>query len=232
MISSQTLSRISAILQSISTDDVPKSWWTEFSTWRDFKALLRTGSVLSIHKVVKYMTENFENIHGFDVAIDTIDENGNIEITITEDTEDIFQGFTVKAKRKRLRRLQDIAAFNLAQHLVSEVEVESLNIPQTLISVVKRFLVTYSGSYIIDMKTKQSVTRHSKLSFLSQVYFLSSLFRENDCWSGGRFPLSLGKLLNIINLNMHTIRQHSAPFGCIRLYSAVFGTIRHHSAPF
>ena len=153
MISSQTLSRISAILQSISTDDVPKSWWTEFSTWRDFKALLRTGSVLSIHKVVKYMTENFENIHGFDVAIDTIDENGNIEITITEDTEDIFQGFTVKAKRKRLRRLQDIAAFNLAQHLVSEVEVESLNIPQTLIPIVKRFLVTYSGSYIIDMKT-------------------------------------------------------------------------------
>ena len=99
------------------------------------------------------MTENFENIHGFDVAIDTIDENGNIEITITEDTEDIFQGFTVKAKRKRLRRLQDIAAFNLAQHLVSEVEVESLNIPQTLIPIVKRFLVTYSGSYIIDMKT-------------------------------------------------------------------------------
>ena len=153
MISSRTLSRISAILQSISTDDVPKSWWTEFSTWRDFKALLRTGSVLSIHKVVKYMTENFENIHGFDVAIDTIDENGNIEITITEDTEDIFQGFTVKAKRKRLRRLQDIAAFNLAQHLVSEVEVESLNIPKTLIPIVKRFLVTYSGSYIIDMKT-------------------------------------------------------------------------------
>ena len=154
MISSQTLSRISAILQSISTDDVPKSWWTEFSTWRDFKALLRTGSVLSIHKVVKYMTENFENIHGFDVAIDTIDENGNIEITITEDTEDIFQGFTVKAKRKRLRRLQDIAAFNLAQHLVTEVEVESLNIPQTLIPIVKRFLVTYSCCFIIDMKTK------------------------------------------------------------------------------
>ena len=46
------------------------------------------------------MTENFENIHGFDVAIDTIDENGNIEITITEDTDDIFQGFIVKAKRK------------------------------------------------------------------------------------------------------------------------------------
>ena len=104
MINSQTLSIISAILQKISSDHVPKSWWIEFSTWRDFKALLRTGSMLSIHRVVKYMTENLENVHGFDVTIDTIDENGNIEIAITEETEDIFQGFIVKAKRKRLRR--------------------------------------------------------------------------------------------------------------------------------
>ena len=64
MINSQTLSVISAILQKISSDDVPKSWWIEFSTWRDFKALLRTGSMLSIHRVVKYMTENLENVHG------------------------------------------------------------------------------------------------------------------------------------------------------------------------
>lgn len=153
MINSQTLSEISAILQKISSVDVPKNWWIEFSTWRDFQALLRTGSMLSIHRVVKYMTENLENVNGFDVTIDTIDENGNIEIAITEETEDIFQGFIVKAKRKRLRRLQDIAAFNLAQHLVSEAEVESLNIPKTLIPLVKRFLVTYSGSYIIDMNT-------------------------------------------------------------------------------
>ena len=153
MINSQTLSEISAILQKISSVDVPKNWWIEFSTWRDFQALLRTGSMLSIHRAVKYMSENLENVHGFDVTIDTIDENGNIEIAITEEREDIFQGFIVKAKRKRLRRLQEIAAFNLAQHLVSEAEVESLNIPQTLILLVKRFLVTYSGSYIIDMNT-------------------------------------------------------------------------------
>ena len=34
------------------------------------KVLLRSGSTLSIHKVVKYMTENFVNIHGLDVTID------------------------------------------------------------------------------------------------------------------------------------------------------------------
>ena len=60
MINSQTLSVNSAILQNISSDGVPKSWWKEFSTWRDFKALLRTGSMLSIHRVVKYMAENLE----------------------------------------------------------------------------------------------------------------------------------------------------------------------------
>ena len=87
------------------------------------------------------------------MTIDTIDEYGDIKIAITEETDHILQGFIVKAKRKRLRRLQDIAAFNLAQHLVSEAEVESLNITKTLILLVKRFLVTYSGSYIIDMNT-------------------------------------------------------------------------------
>ena len=45
--------------------------------------------MLSIHRVVKQMTENHENVHGFDVTIDTIDENGNIEIALTEETEDI-----------------------------------------------------------------------------------------------------------------------------------------------
>ena len=54
------------------------------------------------------MTENLENVQGFDVTNDTIDENGNIEIAITEETDDVFQGFIVKAKRKRLRRLHFI----------------------------------------------------------------------------------------------------------------------------
>ena len=49
---------------------------------------------------------------------------------ITLDTEDAFNGFKIKAKRKRLRRLKDIAVFNLAKHLASESDVESLFIPK------------------------------------------------------------------------------------------------------
>ena len=53
MIDPHILSRISRTLQGISLQDVPKNWWTEFSTWRDFQALIRTGTLLSIHRVVE-----------------------------------------------------------------------------------------------------------------------------------------------------------------------------------
>ena len=74
------------------------------------------------------MTEHFESFQDFDV---TMDENGNIVITIKEHKEVMFQGFKLKAKRKRLRRLHEITAFNLAQLL--EMDVESFNTPKTLI---------------------------------------------------------------------------------------------------
>ena len=67
----------------------------------------------------------------------------------TEDTKDMFQGYIVKARRRRLRRLKEISAFNLAQHLAGEGGIESLNIPES----VRKFLVTYFGNYIFDMNT-------------------------------------------------------------------------------
>ena len=87
-------------------------------------------------------------------TIDAIEENGNIR----ECKDGMFQGFIVKAKRKRLRRLHEIAVFNLAQHLVSETDVESLIIPKTLIHWVKKFLVTYSGTYLIDRRMNWNKT--------------------------------------------------------------------------
>ena len=82
-----------------------------------------------------------------------IDDNGNIEIVIVENSGEILQSFTLKAKRKRLRRLKEIAAFNVTQHLQSEDDVDSLNIPKTLKPLVTLFIVTYSGNYIIDMNS-------------------------------------------------------------------------------
>ena len=135
MISQQMLSRVSAILQGISSEDVPFAWWTEFSTWQD--------------KVVQNIQTSFEKINEFDTTLEMIDENGNIELMITLDTEDTFNGFKIKAKRKCLRRLIDIAAFNLAKHLASESDVESLFIPKTLKPIVNKYIITYSRKYLL-----------------------------------------------------------------------------------
>ena len=37
-----------------------------------------------------FMTEQFENLQDFDVTIDAIDENGNIEITLKECKDSMF----------------------------------------------------------------------------------------------------------------------------------------------
>ena len=44
---------------------------------------------------------------GFEAYVENIDENGNIEIEITENNDFILQSFTVKASRKKLRRLKE-----------------------------------------------------------------------------------------------------------------------------
>ena len=151
MLCPELLSRIHIILQGISSEDISKNWWTEFSSWKDLRALLRTGTTLSIHRVVHYLRIRLQEINAYESTINMIDENGNIDIIIEEFNEDIFQSFTLKAKRKRLRRLKDIAAYNVAKQISSEDYLEYLELPTTLKSLVKTFIVTYSGNYIIDM---------------------------------------------------------------------------------
>ena len=77
--------------------------------------------------MVTHIGRDFGDINDIDATLEMIDDNGNREIMITEDTKDMFQGFTVKARRRRLRKLKEIAAFNLAQHLASEGNIESLS---------------------------------------------------------------------------------------------------------
>ena len=56
-----------------------------------------------------------------------IDENGNIEIVIVENSGKILQSFILKAKRKRLRRLKDIGAYNVIYGFVGGVVVVGAN---------------------------------------------------------------------------------------------------------
>ena len=47
----------------------------------------------------------------------TIDENWNIEVELSESTDELLQAFTIRAKRKKLRSLKDVAAYSVAQYL-------------------------------------------------------------------------------------------------------------------
>ena len=76
-----------------------------------------------------------------------IDDNGNITIQYDETFPTLSQGFEVKAKRKRLRKLKDIAAYNVAKFIVSENDIKTLNLPNSLQSLVSKFLDIYSGDY-------------------------------------------------------------------------------------
>ena len=49
MINSNLLIRISTIVQGISSHEVPRNWWTDFSSWSDLRALLQKGTLLPIH---------------------------------------------------------------------------------------------------------------------------------------------------------------------------------------
>ena len=61
-----------------------------------------------------------------------IDENGIIEIEISEENEDVLKAFTIRASGKRLRRLKGGAAYNITQHLNCDNDVGFLQIPNSL----------------------------------------------------------------------------------------------------
>ena len=46
--------------------------------------------------------------------VETTDENGHIKIKMSEDNKDILRAFTIRAKRKRIRRLKEAAAYKVA----------------------------------------------------------------------------------------------------------------------
>ena len=60
--------------------DVPMNWCTEFSTWKDYRGLLRTGTILNIHEIVRNFNKTFETIEDIDAYIKNIDENGILKL--------------------------------------------------------------------------------------------------------------------------------------------------------
>ena len=92
-----------------------------------------------------------ESIENVDAYVETIDENGNIEVELSETTDEFLQAFTIRAKRKKLRRLKDVAAYNVAQYLSCQSDVEDLQLPISLRKLVRPFVITIFGDYIFDL---------------------------------------------------------------------------------
>ena len=141
------LESIKTIIRDISSTPVIKKWWEDFSTWEDFYGILRAGTELSMHSIVTKINNQLTLIENNVSYIDLIDDNGNITIQYDETLPTLSQGFEVKAKRKRLRKLKDIAAYNVAKFIVSENDIETLDLPNSLQSLVSKFLDIYSGDY-------------------------------------------------------------------------------------
>ena len=94
-IKSNNLRKVTKTFLDISSSSIKSNWWTEFSSWEDFKVLLRTGSKLSIHRVVAKFRRDFKYLQNAKAYIETIDDNGDIVVQVDEAYEDLKQGFTL-----------------------------------------------------------------------------------------------------------------------------------------
>ena len=139
------LRRIKDMVRDISLTPIASNWWTDFSTWKDYHGILRSGSKLSMHSIVTKINSQLELLENNMSYVDVFDDNGNIIIQHDETFPTLAQGFIVKAKRKRLRTLKDIAAYNMAKYTTSESDIKILEIPHSLHVLVTKFLDTYSG---------------------------------------------------------------------------------------
>ena len=131
-------------ISDIPLDSVKTNWWIDFSSWEDFHGIFRSGTKLSLHLVVMKIEDKLKKLKNCSSDIEWIDENGNITINLTENYQELHKEFRITARRKKLRRLEHIAAFNVARHILCEEDTRELPIPNPLKKVIKIYLDTFS----------------------------------------------------------------------------------------
>ena len=137
-----TVKLIKDTISDIPSEPVKSNWWVDFSNWQDFHGILRSGTKLSLHSVVSRIEENFKSLKN--CYLDLIDENGNIIIDLHETSETIHQEFEITARRKKLRRLENIAAFNIARQLSGQADAQELPLPDRMKKLITMYLDTFS----------------------------------------------------------------------------------------
>ena len=91
--------------------------------------------------MVSRIEENFESLKFF--YLDLIDENGNIMIDLHETSTTIHQEFEITARRKKLRRLEQIAAFNIARQVSGQADTQKLPLPNRMKKLITMHLDTF-----------------------------------------------------------------------------------------
>ncbi len=76
--------------------------------------------------------------------LDWIDENGDIVINLHEISSTVHQEFEITAKRKKLRRLEQIAAFNVAKQLSCQSDKKEHQLPKPMKILINLYVDTFS----------------------------------------------------------------------------------------
>jgi hypothetical protein len=140
-----TVKTIKETISDIPSDSVNSSWWIDFSTWQDFHGVLCSGTKLLLHSVVTKIENKFKLL--VDCYLDLIDANGNLIINLYEISSAIYQKFEITARRRKLRRLEHIAAFNVAKQLSGQTDAEELPLPKTL----KKLIIIYLDTFSVEL---------------------------------------------------------------------------------
>ena len=134
-----TVKVIKNIISEIITAPVSYNWWTDLSTWEDYHGILRSGTTLSIHSVVTKIEDKIKSLAN--CYLEWIDENGNILINLHEISSTVHQEFEITGRRKKLRRLEQIAAFNVATQLSCQSDTKDTSETYLKISkYVRRYI--------------------------------------------------------------------------------------------
>ena len=76
--------------------------------------------------------------------LDLIDENGNIVIILHEISSKVHQEFKITLRRKKLRRLEQIAAFNKATKHTCQSDTKELPVPKSIKKLINMYIDTFS----------------------------------------------------------------------------------------
>ena len=70
-------------------------------------------------------------------------ENGDISMNLHEEFPTLMKGYQITAKRKWLRTLKEIAAYNVTKCCSGNSDVQNLHNPQSLYKLVSIFLIHF-----------------------------------------------------------------------------------------